>query len=932
MPGPWTRFRKDPDAWASWNPQPGDYAEARVFDTGAAGQWLSVAVFAVSDEYLQWWLDAGPGYVNDRDDPAFEGSTLVETDEAMLMGKGNAQPEGGHQTADPDKKGDTLKGEDPDQEPDWGDDDPPDPDPDPGDDEADDQEESSEEEEKETDDLVAADPPFDFQEDYIRHEGLLLHIQNLFRKGVKWREVADWLCANSRGPTARDGPSDILPISVSAGLLEPRARGMVKAYFMVISERQRTAVQSLAAMMAVDFDYDGKEIHRITDINPELVIAAWPKEGEAAVCPATHFIEGDLLEAVLNPKRHWREAAEQPAVARKGAVHATDEAWAKVVEAGFKRGMFTAVEDSVVPRDSQGHFVTNGAGAVKKLKDGREVQRFIANLIPANEFLLDLPGEQHLLPYVAQMSLFCLEEDQLIMVDSEDLTSAFNLFTLPEGWSRYFSFSKKVPGRCLGLSQEWARPALRVVPMGWSSSVTLVQAILRSLVFKKASIPSALEINKVKPFPGSHGAMLVYLDSFKRDQSGRGLPAANGLPLNAGKALAGAVQAGIQGGHLDGERGTLSFAPDKARKLVKASLALIAEGAWTERMLRRWVGLATFAAAFRRPLFSVRLEVPLEGGTSRLVPYPAHLWEWKTVASYPFRQEDSITTLELTAAFCEIRRISRGPGGQNVRYFHVLDSQATYYVLAKGRSSSKAVLLVSQMQPLVLWTLSGWNSADESLWPKSSRELDANLAEFVNCLFQEGESPGQAGCAPSALKRFLPRLRGKLPTAQQFYNNWCRVHTPVRAAPISWEVVKAMAELLLQLKQPTFALALVIHFLCFLRSAEMYSLTGNQVAFLPSGYLVAVRKVLSALLLPEDAFSLYSLRRGGATFHWQRTQNFEAAMLMGRWQEQRTCRIYLDEARALLLQQAALASRNGRIKYLSSLFDRRLQSRRPSAQ
>ncbi|CAE7247842.1 unnamed protein product [Symbiodinium sp. CCMP2592] len=762
-----------------WNPQPGDYAEARVFDTngasqgtavvrivgndpkGAAGQWLSVAVVAVSDDYLQWWLDAGPGYVNDRvfwmhlcskpqsrcrarkDDPAFEfhvdelrtlalgdltsgtpdflkhgqaasdlrwesissgssrepdssssspsaeeargskdravakkkkkrkkkekkgkpdrgpfavgtniqfgdrgdsdscesdfrdaptvqdrhlalleyvldrlvegeirqatdvaaqrikaldvflakgqwfraqhlelipreGSSLVETDEAMLMvEKGGIPRERG-----------TPK---PRADPDWGDEEPPDPGPDPGGDEPDDQEEDrfgrggkgeGRPRRRRSSLLGDTEDNFDWVGPEARrswgHEGLLLHIQNLFRKGVKWRDVADRVSVQSRRrATQADPPRGTAPATSSRSPSPPSTRRAFLSRVPAGWSRPTSwlPISSFAVggtgrfvcrpprrylkediLEAVDFDYDGKEIHRITDINPELVIAAWPKEGEAAVCPATHFIEGDLLEAVLNPKRHWREAAEQPAVARKGAVHATDEAWAKVVETGFKRGMFTAVEDSVVPQDSPGHFVTNGAGAVKKLKDGREVQRFIANLIPVNEFLLDLPGEQHLLPYVAQMSLFCLEEDQLIMVDSEDLTSAFNFFTLPEGWSRYFSFSKK--------------------------------AILRNLVFKKASIPSALEINKVKPFPGSHGAML-YLDSFDEIR----------------------VVDGIQGGHLDGERGTLSFAPDKARKLVKASLALIAEGAWTERMLRRWVGLATFAAAFRRPLFSVLQEV-----------------------------------------------------------------------------------------------------------------------------------------------------------------------------------------------------------------------------------------------------------------------------------------------------------------------------------
>ena len=64
--------------------------------------------------------------------------------------------------------------------------------------------------------------------------------------------------------------------------------------------------------------------------------------------------------------------------------------------------------------------------------------------------LLDLPGDQHFLPYVAQ----------LIMVDSNDSTLAFNLFAL----SGCFTFSNKIPGRCAGSTRSgpprspWSTP------------------------------------------------------------------------------------------------------------------------------------------------------------------------------------------------------------------------------------------------------------------------------------------------------------------------------------------------------------------------------------------------------------------------------------------------------------------------------------------
>ena len=58
--------------------------------------------------------------------------------------------------------------------------------------------------------------------------------------------------------------------------------------------------------------------------------------------------------------------------------------------------------------------------------------------------------------------------------------------------------------------------------------------------------------------------------------------------------------------------------------------------------------------------------------------------------------------------------------------------------------------------------------------PNSVSELDRTLGEFMNESFQEGDSPGYAGAAVSALKRFLPPLRSRLyrfiPTGLKFTN------------------------------------------------------------------------------------------------------------------------------------------------------------------
>ncbi|CAE7246456.1 unnamed protein product [Symbiodinium sp. CCMP2592] len=324
-------------------------------------------------------------------------------------------------------------------------------------------------------------------------------------------------------------------------------------------------------------DYEGNMVERVGEIQADLVIGAWPKVGEAAVASVVDFLSGDALKAVISPRPHFKRGSDQPRTSKRGKVHASQEEWNKVVAAAFQRNMMGPVDESAVPRDSQGHLITNGAGAVEKRKlvGGKEVamQRFISNFVPINEFLEALPGDQDFLPYVAQLGLLLLDDSQTLMIESEDLTSAFNLFRMPDTWLPFFSYAKKVPGHIMGSSEEWVRPGLRVIPMGWSSAVTIMQA----------DIPA-------------EGGAVLYLDSFDQVRM-------------VDTTLRAVEEGGIQGGVLDGDKGAISVGSDKAEKLVLATLGLLASASWSEAALRRWVGIATFVAAFRRPLFAVFQEI-----------------------------------------------------------------------------------------------------------------------------------------------------------------------------------------------------------------------------------------------------------------------------------------------------------------------------------
>eukprot|EP00438_Fugacium_kawagutii_P035505 Skav219705 [mRNA] locus=scaffold2416:47478:48191:- [translate_table: standard] len=228
------------------------------------------------------------------------------------------------------------------------------------------------------------------------------------------------------------------------------------------------------------------------------------------------------------------------------------------------------------------------------------------------------------------------------------------------------------------------------------------------------------------------------------------------------------------------------------------------------------------------------------------------------------------------------------------------------------------------------------------------------MAEYINCLYQDGEAVSHAGWLLSGFKRFLPSVRRDLVTAQQYYNNWIRDHVPQRAVPMPWEVAKTLAAQAYVLGHFDVALLLLVGFCFFLRTMELVLLTTDNIhqdprsrsiiitlaetktsrraaqslviqngtlakmvshllpklptgkiwRYSPRGFRQCYAALLDGVSATECGFSIYSLRRGGATHTYVHTRSLGHVALLGRWKDHRTARIYLDDARAALLKMA----------------------------
>lgn len=84
------------------------------------------------------------------------------------------------------------------------------------------------------------------------------------------------------------------------------------------------------------------------------------------------------------------------------------------------------------------------------------------------------------------------------------------------------------------------------------------------------------------------------------------------------------------------------------------------------------------------------------------------------------------------------------------------------------------------------------------------------------------------------------------------------------------------------------------------------------------------RACFSALVTFFELESLqlvpYSIRSGGATHFYVKTNNLDSAIIRGRWREAATARQYLDDARATLVRLQIPSSSQQLLKHFRALF------------
>ena len=238
--------------------------------------------------------------------------------------------------------------------------------------------------------------------------------------------------------------------------------------------------------------------------------------------------------------------------------------------------------------------------------------------------------------------------------------------------------------------------------------------------------------------------------------------------------------------------------------------------------------------------------------------------------------------------------------------------------------------------------------------PTRLQALDGLLSDYIEHLWMTGAGKGLASDTVASLQDAEPHTKGHLHGTWRLLKAWSQNEIPNRAPPLPEEALRAMVGYALFHKQIAFGLSLLLGYYGTLRTGEILGISSSDITMnskkgpavislgltkggkragaaesitidleqplqwiwswlhqvpahtplcsTPVNWRKSFNDTLVALKLDSCDFRPYSLRRGGATFWFQKWGSLDRLMLLGRWHAAKTCRIYVNEGLALLTE------------------------------
>ena len=376
--------------------------------------------------------------------------------------------------------------------------------------------------------------------------------------------------------------------------------------------------------------YDGEEYTEPVPLTLNQIETSLPPAGHGGSVDLVPLLVGRTRHLLQHPAANLLEKDMKEPGSNVGKVHINPGEELGVWNLLKERGVTDWLPLSEVYRDTQGPFLSGLFGVERPNKfatNGAPLLRVIMNLKPINRALRIIKGDIKELPMATNWTQMCLLETETVHVSQADMSSAFYLFRLPSCWRPYLCFNTKVDGSRIG-----SRPGVQyvptcvVLPMGWSSSVGLMQMASRELI-RRGSQFTATELHRQMIAPpwfvnllqraGKRQFWQVYLDNYMagevgpKSSAGEGSVAlhqeAVGIWTREGVLCAEdehvlasqeAVELGVA---LNGKEGLVGGGPQRFHQLLAVTLLLLGERnpkvKWVQIVLGRWI----FILQYRRP-------------------------------------------------------------------------------------------------------------------------------------------------------------------------------------------------------------------------------------------------------------------------------------------------------------------------------------------
>ena len=381
--------------------------------------------------------------------------------------------------------------------------------------------------------------------------------------------------------------------------------------------------------------YSGEEVGVCHSLSLEQVLPSLPPKEHGGCIDILRFVSSSTKHFLTHPKRMIVKDVGQELPKLQGKLHIEKGSELPLARVLVDRGVcrWVPLEDVLVYRQQR---VLNGLFGVEKpstLASGKPVLRLIMNLVPSNAIIKGFSGAVSNLPHITSWMSTVIEDGCELRIWQSDMQNAFYLFRVPDAWGPLLSFNLIAAGQDIGLEPEKDFAlACRVLPMGWNSSVAIMQEASEKIL-ELGHLPSDRQLLRGRAVPPWMSDMLnkaesegrtwwhVYLDNFAAGQvaekgadfyEGEELHqlaeqawSESGVVSSSKKRKSAEIEGQELGAMIDGANRTMGGSPDRLLKLVQATLILLKQAHLSKKLCQVIAGRWVHVFQFRRPAMAL---------------------------------------------------------------------------------------------------------------------------------------------------------------------------------------------------------------------------------------------------------------------------------------------------------------------------------------